>query len=436
MRSRQGRPSKTRMRGVFLALAGSFGEADVRVRNAWLLFATLLVALQCSGELMRLIMVEGLSMVGALPCLLFIAVTVLMAFRPAAGCLLTVACYVPLTLCGVSLPSGSLVSVLLAIGVGGYAFSRIGLLQLTAVVSAWFVKASWPVSQGAGGTWATTNTHPVSFGGVTIGGPFPLAALALGCLLAGVAVRWSHERGIAQAELDQRRQREHAARDIHDYVSNDLAYLVLWLNDAIADRRPPSVDELRELREVASGALAATHRVIGVMEGDAPVRSSNGTSRRKTLQSVPDANSFVRRIRDLASDGDRRLAQMGFDGRTIVSVKDGDVAFDDPYDDGGLVDGLLEELYGNILKHADPAGGYVMTVGIGSDVVRIVCTDTPLAHDDGQHGRLRHGASSQALGGTGLNRYRELLHEHGGTLTVDVQGGEWTVSAVIGKRGA
>ena len=497
------------IRGLWRRIA----EADARVGNAWLLTATLLVALVCAIETMRSIMVDGLPAAAGAPAFLFVAATVLMSFRPVEGCLLTTALIVVMTFGASWVPSGVLLAVMLAIGIAGYVFGWFGALILAVTVMGWVIRPVGDVA-ASGHTGANAQTagavqagagRQVILGVVTIDGPMPVIVLAVGCLLAGVAARWNHERGMAQAELDHRRRRERAARDIHDYVSNDLAYLILRLDKDIADDHAPSVEELRELRKVAVGALNRTHQVIDVMEGrgdaggvvgdggafdgdidgeadggDITTDTSDSRNRgigagniasgdrldrgraRRNKDGVPlgvsksvldlsggmsggseqakqTEQTVVRWVRRIARNGDRRLAELGFNGRTIISTADvgpvvgidetdADSGAADDYGDytdyGGLLSGLLEELYGNIVKHADPAGGYVVTIRFGSDAVHVVCTDRPRVQESGERADI-------AAGGTGLARYGTLLEERKGVLRITTQDAEWTLSVVV-----
>ncbi|KAA8827295.1 2CS histidine protein kinase [Bifidobacterium myosotis] len=492
------------IRGLWRRIA----EADARVGNAWLLTATLLVALVCAIETMRSIMVDGLPAAAGALAFLLVAATVLMSFRPVEGCLLTTVLVVVMTFGASWVPSGALLAVMLTIGIAGYVFGWFGALILAVTVMGWVIGPVGEVA-ASGHTGANAQTadavqagagRQVILGVVTIDGPMPVIVLAVGCLLAGVAARWNHERGMAQAELDHRRRRERAARDIHDYVSNDLAYLILRLDKDIADDHATSVEELRELRKVAVGALNRTHQVIDVMEGrgdsgdvigdggafdgdddeagDGAIatdtsglrnrgigggnitsgdRLDRGSARRKdgvpsgvsgpTLdlsgemsgrseQAKQTEQTVVRRVRCIARNGDRRLAELGFDGRTIISTvdvgpvtgideTDADRGVADDYTDyGGLLSGLLEELYGNIAKHADPVGGYVVTIRFGSDAVHVVCTDRPRVQEPGERADI-------ATGGTGLAWYGTLLEERKGVLRITTQDAEWTLSVVV-----
>ncbi|KAB8286968.1 2CS histidine protein kinase [Bifidobacterium ramosum] len=315
---------------------------------------------------------------------------------------------------------------------------------------------------GAGDGDRRGDDRHVLLGTVAMSGVIPVIVLFAGFLLGGMAARWNHERHSERMELAYRRQRARAAQDIHDYVSNDLAYLILRLDKDIADGKSPGVEELRELRDVASGALDRTHQVIGVIEGrdgghraaemngraeavasasvpliddrtsdDLGLASSSVShhARRSSGSSVVNPNAerddcpLAAQLRTIAHAGDHRLAELGFDGQTIITNANDGAEPDE------LIEGFLEELYGNIAKHADPAAGYVLTIGIGRDAVQVALVDTAV------NSVAASGRDSDAPRlGTGLNRYRTRLDARDGALTIDAQDGEWTLSAVIPLR--
>lgn len=436
------------------ALRHRLAELDSGVRNAWLLIAILVVALICTMETMADLAADSVSAADCLAEFIFVAIVGWMAFRPVTGCVAVAVAWIVLCMSPIWMPSGAMLAVLLAVGIAGYADKRLALAVAGIAVVVWMLSrggvaipwldggSSSSGSDSAGqsgsdftgsayessGSSAEHRTGQVILGAIALYGVMPVAVLFIGFMLGGMAARWNHERSLARAELAHRRQQERTAQDIHDYVSNDLAYLILRFDKDIADGKTPSEEELRELRSVAMGALDRTHQVIDVIEGRGEAAHSAVTPHDSTVDAasgiacgITDADCpLAEQIRDVASNGDRRLSELGFEGQTIISGAHGAAGR------SGLIAGLLEELYGNIAKHADPEAGYVMTIGIGLDTVRIACIDTARTSSDSDA-----DGSADLSTGTGLNRYRQLLEQQNGALHITTQDAEWTLSAVI-----
>lgn len=284
---------------------GKLAALDAGVRNAWLLTATLIVALVCTAETVAGFASGDMATADCLAAFAFIAVIILMAFRPVTGCVLTAALWTALCLSPMAMPSAMMLAILLAVGIAGYTDKRLAVAVTSMALLAWLVHAGvmirWPWGSGstndmaapmpdapassglpdsgdvsgdvsgglsgsdgvaggsaggddtgAGGSDGTGGSDDSSgstgrtggqliLGTVALYGVMPVAVLFVGFLLGGIAARWNHERSMARAELAHRRQRERAAQDIHDYVSNDLAYLILRFDKDIADGKAPSV---------------------------------------------------------------------------------------------------------------------------------------------------------------------------------------------------
>jgi len=120
------------------------------------------------------------------------------------------------------------------------------------------------------------------------------------------------------------------------------------------------------------------------------------------------------KLQDISERMERRLTKLGCSGRTIVSGE-GEVACDD------LIAGFVEELYGNIIKHADPEQGYFVTLGNpGKDIVISVC-DAP----------INSRSESEEPTTIGLLRYQEILQAHGGSMTIRSANHLWTATVTI-----
>ena len=84
-----------------------------------------------------------------------------------------------------------------------------------------------------------------------------------------------------------------------------------------------------------------------------------------------------------------------------------------------LLAGLLEELYANIARHADPGEWYAICVTFDTDAIHVSASDTTTPADMG-------------LGlGSGLDRYRTIIETHGGTFQTHTEQAHWQLDVSI-----
>lgn len=437
---------RNRHGGMILSRLGRLRKADRETGNAWLFMAYAVLALACAAEAVAQLGGSGPALPDALCAFALTGLMACAAFRPVSGSVAVLLWWMALCVSPMSLPSAALLGALLAVGVLGYVRRGVGAVAAVAAIAVWVVArsgldvdallfgrggSSMSVADVTDGAVATAepaagSKTPVDgpgghtiLGAVTLNGAATVAVLFAGFLLGGLAVRWGQDRDRMELGLRLRRQRERAARDIHDYVSNDLAYVILRLDRDIAEGRAAGPDELRELRAAAAKALGRTHEVIALLEGEA--ESGGGGS------GAADAGGAVARIRQRCEREERRLRVLGFDGQTIVAAQP-DARLGSEAQE--LLDGLLGELYANIARHADPAGGYVLTVRLSRSGADVALADT-----------VAERCGDAALScGTGLERYRRRIERLGGALHVTVEpggqsdgepGGEWSLAATI-----
>lgn len=84
-----------------------------------------------------------------------------------------------------------------------------------------------------------------------------------------------------------------------------------------------------------------------------------------------------------------------------------------------LLAGLLEELYANIAKHADPGEWYAICVTFDTDAIHVSASDT-IASDDTRLGL-----------GSGLDRYRTIIETCGGTFQTRAGQAHWQLDVSI-----
>lgn len=409
-------------------------RADEETRNAWLLIVCLLVGLTCAVEAMTRATdaIAGMGPMGMVVAFAFTGLTVVAAFRPVGGGLLMLLGWVAVCVSPVAMPSGMMLGAMIAVSVLAYAHWGLGVMAALAATGVWmFARGGWTTDWSArpGDGHTILSAGHTILGAVTLNGMLPVAILFLCFLLGGVAVRWGHDRDRAEAELALRRNRERAAQDIHDYVSNDLAYVILRLDRGIADGGPVGTGELRELREAAAKALGHTHEVIALLERDdrpggaGAIKTADAAVAVEPIESAELSESMdqaaIDGLRDQCARYERRLASLGFDGQTIITAQPGARLSTAVRE---LLGGLVEELYTNIGKHADPADGYVLTLRLSRAGVDIALVDAPVA---------RAASDMELSTGTGLGRYRARIERMGGTLQVREADGEWSLAVGI-----
>ncbi|MCH9276615.1 histidine kinase [Bifidobacterium amazonense] len=215
----------------------------------------------------------------------------------------------------------------------------------------------------------------------------------------------------AAAALKQRLDREHTARHLHDTISNDLAYMILRIDQA--SHRDPPFDQnqyqrqLADLRAIAATALDHTHQAIRQLEHtDGPsthIVQSDGETDKQVEQQR-------KRLDDIIQSQRQRLKSLGFQGDDILGT------FDQPLTDDvlDLLEGMLNELYANIAKHADPNVWYAVTVSFDQRHVIVSASDA-----------LKDAGIQLGLG-SGLERYRAIIESVSGTFAVTDDSGIWS----------
>ncbi|MBT1162287.1 histidine kinase [Bifidobacterium sp. SO1] len=223
----------------------------------------------------------------------------------------------------------------------------------------------------------------------------------------------------ATAALRQRLDRERTARHLHDTISNDLAYMILRIDQASHDDltgdRSQYQRQLDDLRTIAETALDHTHQVIRQLEhadesdGIAHVGQTNEDMAGRKAEQQRE------QLEDIIQTQQRRLKSLGFQGDGILGT------FDHPLEDDilDLLEGLINELYANIAKHADPDAWYAVTISFDQRHVIISASDA------------RKNNETQIGLGSGLDRYRTVIESMSGTFDVTTDDGSWNVDIVM-----
>lgn len=326
------------------------------------------------------------------------------------------------------------------------------------VIAAVLIVARYSVPAGAlaavltAGPWALREWEMNTVNGETTATVIIAAQLGyvMVALILGYAMRWLAQRdesrdqaSAASRLLAEQRRRERLAGKLHDSVTNDLAYLVLRINQDRDDATVPEHmrTELDELESIARRALGNTHEVINALRSPDDDGRDSGMTAASHDGAYPDAaldadagldsgRNEVDRLQDMAMQGDARLHGLGFNGSTLCSgiALAAGAGYSGAQAEQRLdiVVGFLDELYANIAKHADPEDVYFAGIAFDADRIVIAVSDKPLAAAD--HG----GTDDRSLStGTGLARYAAILEQHGGNLTVEATPDDWSMRAEL-----
>lgn len=124
-------------------------------------------------------------------------------------------------------------------------------------------------------------------------------------------------------------------------------------------------------------------------------------------------------LQSLIDEEESRLEALGFTGDNLLAEPCRSLTPETMR----LLAGLLEELYANIAKHADPGEWYAICVTFDTDAIHVSASDT-IASDDTRLGL-----------GSGLDRYRTIIETCGGTFQTHTEQDHWQLEAVIPTNG-
>lgn len=230
-----------------------------------------------------------------------------------------------------------------------------------------------------------------------------MSASILGVLpcAAGLAAHALRRHRMMAAELQRKRRGEALAAQLHDSIAGSITDALLLL-DSSAD---PDRGTLDAARGRLSMALARTHEVIETLDSGEE-------------EPLPRGDALTE-LRNLIHQQAERLKEMGINGVCLLPSHLPDISTRTI----SILGGLLQESFNNIIKHADPAHGYVMTLEIAGEALRLSVSDVPrMAGPDSE---VAPGMSS------GLRRCESRLESLGGSLRMSAEDGRWSMEALL-----
>ena len=202
----------------------------------------------------------------------------------------------------------------------------------------------------------------------------------------GFVFRLYQDRNHAVSQLGLHRRQEMIAGKLHDVVCNDLAYVLRQIDtleaaqehSADAEKEHPAntgscTDSLAKIRQSITEALQYTRTAITTLQAaDAESRETRFSG--GTGSTSGNAGRTAIDIAALLNQGQGKLDHVGISG-IIAAPNMGTVTM--PGTTAALVEGLIREIFGNLLKYADPAKGYVLTARSDGITLHIGVSDSP-----------------------------------------------------------
>lgn len=199
-------------------------------------------------------------------------------------------------------------------------------------------------------------------------------------------------------------ERFQMARMLHDAVANDITKALLHVDD-------PSTQINRALlHDQLAQALGDTHHVIRMLERtDEPAKAPT---------TAPTSNWAA--LTQLLDNAHTELRQAGFDGEVLTAHLNHSV-------DSTIIElssSVVRELATNIIKYANRAYPYVITLQFANDTIMLqttnICRDDPAEHQYGM--------------GSGLRRHQQQCEFLGGSLEYRRQGNKWSTACTLPLR--
>ncbi|KAA8820182.1 hypothetical protein [Bifidobacterium vespertilionis] len=244
-------------------------------------------------------------------------------------------------------------------------------------------------------------------------------AILLMCAFAGVT--WACKIDMDAVERDREALRRRLvniglADQLHNSLCNDLVYIVYSASHALEREKEGrgAQYDLCQIKETARSALGKTRTVISKLESDETAKTRDTQT---SAINISASQSKSLDITPLIEEYDQRLRRLGFQGGTVAPPN---LRFPVDPELGCVLHETITEIYTNILKYADPQGGYVVSVQVDNDSLRISAANT-----------IRDDPDPQLSQGTGMQRCKMAVESLGGQFLSSRQYGHWNCAVTI-----
>lgn len=240
-----------------------------------------------------------------------------------------------------------------------------------------------------------------------------LAAICIALLIEEV---WHRQLANSQREHQKELQQQHArnariASQLHNSVCNDLVYISYVAQDTVQSSNG-------EIARVAQDALEKTRTAIQLLDSAMPANSQPATdTMRPPRSAAPNAGNVaacLARVEARCRQYDRQLHELGFQGTSSIHYGPDAILSEQQAD---LVNELIPELYGNIMKYGDPQRGYFLHITVDDHIV--------VTAVNGIDGASAHPQDASLH--TGLKRIRQQISDAQGDIEVQHTDSQWIV---------
>lgn len=244
-----------------------------------------------------------------------------------------------------------------------------------------------------------------------------------------------------QERMRRLRDREMVADQLHDRICNELSLVVMRIDDHLACAAGDDVSGCTERDGSENGGTEAGETpdaVLGGLRGElmdtlTHTRATIAALRRFPAGTEPSDAGVPQPerdglIRDAVALWRRRLDDAGVHGEIILPGTDLPELDDDRF---RLLRGLIDKLFGDIGKYADPASAYMVAFGWSADRITVSATDAPrTGAADTADGRT----ADPTTGRSGLDRYAVAVRRLDGTWSIGRSAGEWSLHCALPVR--
>ncbi len=213
---------------------------------------------------------------------------------------------------------------------------------------------------------------------------------------------------MVESRLRQLEANQYLAAHLHDALSQELALISMETQLHAVDKSVPDEERWRRVSDYTQNALADLRGIITQLRDDGDFKKDGD-----------EPENVVALLRREAAAGDKLLHDHGFSGETVLdSAQDANMHSSEL---GGLLSLICHEIYTNMLKHAETARPYHVSISLSSSRVCI---------------RYANGIGEQSVagGGSGLRSLQSLITSMGGDFSHDARDGEWNGTVAIPGR--